>query len=174
MTTATLRTPRARKAHSSSVVGPAVRIRSILVPIDFSKASEKAFTYAVALAEQFEAKITLLYVYEPVTMPDFAGAFPLAIENDTMLATFKDKLQRLARKAAGPELVEEVLVRQGRAHHEITEAARTLKADIVVISTHGYSGIAHAVLGSVTERVVRHAPCPVLVVREHQHEIISG
>lgn len=174
MTTATLRAPRSRKSAAPVSTSP-VRIRSILVPTDFSDASTKALAYAAALAEQFEAKITLLYVNEPIAMPDFANSFPLAMENDTLISTFKENLERLVKKnLADPELVEKTIVRQGRAFHEITEAARTLKVDLIVISTHGYSGMAHAILGSVTERVVRHAPCPVLVVREHQHEIISG
>jgi nucleotide-binding universal stress UspA family protein len=62
--------------------------------------------------------------------------------------------------------VEKVLVRFGRSFHEITEAARNRKADLIIISTHGYTGLKHAVLGSTTERVVRYAPCPVLVVRQ--------
>jgi universal stress protein A len=174
MKTATLRTPRSTKS-SAAVLTPFVRIRSILVPVDFSHPSLKALDYAVALAEQFDARITLLYVSEPVTMPDFAGSFPLAIENETLLAAFKEKLEALRKKNVhDPELIEKVVVRQGRAFHEITEAARTLKSDLIVISTHGYSGFSRAILGSVTERVVRRAPCPVLVVREHQHEIISG
>jgi nucleotide-binding universal stress UspA family protein len=57
-------------------------------------------------------------------------------------------------------------VRFGRSFHEIAAAARTLKADLIIISTHGYTGLKHAVLGSTTERVVRHASCPVLVVRQ--------
>ena len=71
-------------------------------------------------------------------------------------------------KQAGvnPKLVEKLLVRFGRSYHEIAEAARTLKVDLIIISTHGYTGLKHAFLGSTTERVVRHAPCPVLVVRE--------
>ena len=63
-------------------------------------------------------------------------------------------------------MLEMVLVRFGRSFHEIAEAARTRKVDLIIISTHGYTGLKHAVLGSTTERVVRHAHCPVLVVRQ--------
>jgi universal stress protein A len=65
------------------------------------------------------------------------------------------------------------MTRIGRAFDEITAAAREQKADLIVISTHGYSGVKHVVLGSVAERVVRHAPCPVLVVREHERDFVE-
>jgi universal stress protein A len=151
-----------------------MRIQSILVPVDFSQPSLKALVYAAALAEQFDAKLTLLYVNEPTGMLDFAQGFPLMIDNDTLNVTCKARLADLAGKhSIEPAMVEKTLIRQGRPHHEITEAARTLKVDMIVISTHGYTGVTHAVLGSVTERVVRHAPCPVLVVREQEHDFVS-
>ena len=172
-------TLKSRRGHRSkeTVTRPkrAVRIRSILVPIDFSESSLKALDYAAALAEQFDAKLTLLYVNEPVATPDFATAFPLMMENDELIATCKTNLSNVATKnLIDGSRIEKVLVRQGRAYHEITEAARTLKVDVIVISTHGYTGLSHALLGSVAERVVRHAPCPVLVVRENEHEFITA
>jgi nucleotide-binding universal stress UspA family protein len=151
------------------------QIRSILVPVDFSKASSKALAYASALAEQFDAKVTLLYVIEPIAVPDFMAAFPLALGNDEVTETCRERLGKFARKAGVKNsLIEKALVRHGRPFAEITDAARTLKVDLIVISTNGYSGLNHALLGSVTERVVRVAPCPVLVVRENEHEFISA
>ena len=124
-------------------------------------------------AEQFGAKLTLLHVAEPVATPDFAATFPLTLENDKVMAVCKGKLEHLIKEQAiDPKLVEKALVRCGRSFHEITEAARTLKVDLIIISTHGYRGLKHALLGSTTERVVRHAPCPVLVVREREHEFV--
>jgi universal stress protein A len=141
------------------------RVRSILVPIDFSKPSEKALDYAVSLAKQFGAKLTLLSVIEPFPTPDFAY-YPLVVENDKIMAETKRRLEQVPIKAGvAPELVEKILVRNGKPHWEITNAAQTLKVDLIVISTHGYSGLAHVFMGSTAERVVRHAECPVLVVR---------
>ena len=141
------------------------QIRSILVPIDFSKPSEKALDYAVSLAKQFGAKLTLLNVVEPVATPDFAY-YPLLMENDKVVAETKRRLEQVPIKAGvASELVEKILVRNGKPHWEITNAAQTLKVDLIVISTHGYSGLAHVFMGSTAERVVRHAECPVLVVR---------
>ena len=148
-----------------------LQIESILVPIDFSPSSKKALAYAVPFAEQFGARITVLHVVEPVAAPDFANSFPLVVENDKVMALCKGRLLQLIReKEIEPNLVEKTLVRCGRSFHEIAEAARTLKVDLIIISTHGYTGVKHALMGSTTERVVRHAPCPVLVVREREHD----
>ena len=156
-----------------NLLSPLLQIKSILVPIDFSSSSKKALTYAVPFAEQFGAKLTLLHVVEPVATPDFANSSPLLMENDKVMAACKAKLELLIKqKAIERKIVEKTLVRQGRSFHEIADAARTLKVDLIIISTHGYTGLKHALLGSTTERVVRHAPCPVLVVREVEHEFV--
>ena len=108
-------------------------------------------------------------------MPDFANSFPLMMENAKIIAACKTQLELLTKqKAIKPEIVEKLLVRQGRSFHEIADAACTLKVDLIIISTKGYTGLKHALLGSTTERVVRHAPCPVLVVREREHEFVAG
>ena len=141
------------------------RIKSILVPIDFSPPSEKALDYAVSLANQFGAKLTLLNVVEPFPTPDFTY-YPLVMENDKIQAETKRRLEHVRVKARiDPQLVEKTLVRNGVPYREITDAARMLKVDLIVISTHGYTGLAHVFMGSTAERVVRHAECPVLVVR---------
>jgi nucleotide-binding universal stress UspA family protein len=141
------------------------QIRSILVPIDFSPPSAQALKYASVLATQFGAKITLLTVVQPVAMPDFAY-FPLMMENDKVNAQAKRELERIpVSQGLDSNLIEKVVVRNGVPFHEITGAAQTLKVDLIVISTHGYTGLKHVLLGSTAERVVRHAHCPVLVVR---------
>ena len=153
---------------------PSLGIKSILVPIDFSAPSRKALDYAVPFAKQFGAKLTLLHVIEPIPGPDFANSFPLMMENDKVVATAKGKLQMLVKQnAIDPKILERAVVSEGRAFHEIARAAENLKADLIIISTHGYTGLKHALLGSTTERVVRHAPCPVLVVRENEREFVS-
>ena len=141
-------------------------IRTLLVPTDFSEASENAVRYAVALAKHFDAKLTFLYVVEPVGTPDFATSFPLAMDDDKVACECKGALQKvIERNGIEPEFVEKVVVRYGRAYNEIAAAARSLRADLIVISTHGYTGLKHALLGSTTERLIRYARCPVLVVR---------
>jgi nucleotide-binding universal stress UspA family protein len=151
-----------------------LRIRSILVPTDFSAPSSKAVLYAMALAEAHDAKLTLLNVVEPIGgTPDFA-ANPLVIDSREMTERARKGLNRLVtREGIAPERIEKVLVRHGTPFHEITGAAAELKSDLIVIATHGYTGLKHVLLGSTAERVVRHAPCPVLVVREEEREFLT-
>jgi nucleotide-binding universal stress UspA family protein len=141
--------------------------KSILVPLDFSSESKKALAYAVPFARQLGARLTLLHVVEPVATPDFAQSFPLMLEDDKLMAAAKAELGRVVQTSnIEAKLMEKTLVRFGRSFHEITEAARTLKVDLIIIATHGHTGLKHVLLGSTAERVVRHAPCPVLVVRQ--------
>lgn len=164
---------RARPAAGAARIAPLLHIKSILVPTDFSPESEKALAYAVPLARAFGARLILLHVVEPIATPDFAKSFPLAMENDRRMADGKRHLERVARDIGiEPKLLGRIVVRYGRSFNEIADAARLLKADLIVISTHGYTGLKHALLGSTTERVVRHAPCPVLVVRPREHEFV--
>ena len=146
-----------------------LHLKTILVPVDFSGHSRKALRYAAAFAEQFGARLTLLNISEPrMYAPEFA-AVPLVMERDAELATRRKQLKALARESIEPRLLEKTLVRSGTPFHEITEAARTLRADLIILATHGYTGVKRVLLGSTAERVVRHAPCPVLVVREKEH-----
>lgn len=167
----TLSPSRVKTSHSSDATrspAPAfsVRIQSILVPIDFSESSKRTLKYALTFAEQFGAKLTLLYVVASVAIPDFAY-YPLLMENDKVTAAGYEELKKLcAIEKIDPRFIEKTLVRNGVAYCEITEAAKSLKVDLIVISTHGNTGLKHLMLGSTAERVVRHAGCPVLVVRE--------
>jgi universal stress protein A len=157
---------KARKSGTEDLALPFC-IKSILVPIDFSPHSKKALDYAVMFARQFNAKLTLVHVVEPVAMPDFVTSISLTMENDQSMAAGKKQLESLVKATGIPRnAVEKLLVRFGRSFHEIADAARTRKVDLIIISTHGYTGLKRALLGSTTERVVRHAPCPVLVVRQ--------
>ena len=167
--------PAARAPRGDTVielVPSLLKLKSILVPLDFSETAQKALVYAFKFAEQFGAKITLLAVVEPFVSPDFA-AFPLVMEPDKVMRATKDRLDTLIKKTGLPaQLIEKTLVRHGSPFFEITEAARTLKVDMIVLTTHGYSGLKHILMGSTAERVVRHAPCPVLVVRDNEHEFV--
>lgn len=149
-------------------------IKSILVPTDFSAASEKALAYAVPFARQFGAKLSLLHVVEPIATPDFARSFPLAMESGQVLAACKRHLKRIIKGLnIESRLLGKTLVCHGRSFNEIANVARKRKMDLIIISTHGFTGLKHALLGSTTERVVRHAPCPVLVVRPREREFVS-
>jgi universal stress protein A len=154
---------------------PRIGLRSILVPTDFSTPSTKAVIYALALADAFDAKVTLLNVIEPLAAtPDFA-VNPLIIDSREVMERAKEGLNHLvARKHIKRERIESLRVRHGTPFHEISQAAVELKSDLIVIATHGYTGLKHVLLGSTAERVIRHAPCPVLVVREEEKEFLAS
>ena len=169
---ARVRAPRRASTAVIELVPALVRIKSILVPIDFSETSAKALRYAVRMAEQFSSRITLLNVVEPVATPDFSY-HPLMLETEKMKESAKGRLDMLCRKLSLPgRLIEKTLVRYGTPFAEITAAAKTLKVDLIILTTHGYTGLKHVFMGSTAERVVRHAPCPVLTVREKEHEFV--
>jgi len=163
---------RAKKPAVIELVPALLKIKTILVPIDFSQTSKKALLYAIRMAEQFGSKIILLNVVEPVASPDFAY-HPLMLETDKIKSAAKSRLEALCREALlSPAMLDRVLVRYGTPFAEITGAARTLKADLIILTTHGHTGLKRVFLGSTAERVVRHAPCPVLTVREKEHEFV--
>jgi len=153
----------------------AVMLKKILVPTDFSASAGKALEYAVALAAQFEASITLLHIAEVGSMgyEHGAGDFP-RMESQLRIAAEKQIADCVGKGAAI-----EFKVGRGwpfggkRAYCEIVEVARKQRADLVVLSTHGFTGLDHLIMGSTAERVVRHAPCPVLVVRAREHDFVA-
>jgi universal stress protein A len=155
------------------LVPPFLNLKKILVPIDFSAMSKQAFQYALRFAEQFDCEIVLLHVVEPVSA--IAGT-PLAVdifaqpEDDTTAA--KAELAALAARSRNCPNSFTSAVRTGHAPNEITKAAKDLDVDLIMIATHGYTSWRHLCIGSTAERVVRTAPCPVLVVREKEHDFI--
>jgi universal stress protein A len=151
----------------------AIDLKKILVPVDFSDASRHALKYAFRLAEAFSAKLTLLYVFAPPPLPLLPSA-DVATHSEILrkdLARVQKKLIGFS-KAGGPGAVapSECTIRAGVPSHEIVEIAKSEDVDLIVIATHGYTGWKHFCIGSTAERVVRAAPCPVLVVREKEHE----
>ena len=150
-----------------------LHLKKILVPTDFSDTSKKAVQYALRFAEQFGCEIALLYVVEPAT--PMIGA-PLAFEPCAKKDEFSMAEKDLAVLAAeahtqGTHSVSS-FVRVGHAPNEITKTAKKLDVDLIIISTHGYTNWRHLCIGSTADRVVRTAPCPVLVVREKEHEFV--
>ena len=150
---------------------PALRFKRILTPIDFSTASKNAIKYAFRLAEEFGAELTLLHVLEPASATSF-NAIPGATPFCELDFATAEKNLRSAVASARKEKSERPRwkIRVGVPSHEIVEAAREGDVDLIVIATHGYTGWKHFCIGSTAERVVRAAPCPVLVVREKEHE----
>jgi nucleotide-binding universal stress UspA family protein len=136
----------------------------ILVPTDFSDPSKRALKCAARFVAHFGSKVTLIHVIEPVMSPDFTN-FPLALDEDKVLETARQRLASLGRAHIDTHHLEAPVVRSGNPFHEIAETARELHIDLIIIATHGYTGIKRALLGSTAERVVRYAQCPVMTVR---------
>ena len=152
----------------------ATDLKRILVPVDFSPLSRKAIHYATRLGQLFGAELNLFHVVEPEVPPAFDG-FMIAPPPISGCATngYANRLDSLAGsvRTAGVSQVRST-VRTGLAAFEIVEAAKELDVDLIVIATHGYTGWKHFAIGSTAERVVRAAPCPVLVVRDKEHEFV--
>lgn len=152
-----------------------IQLRRILVPTDFSSFSQCALDYACALEERFGSELHLLHV-----VSDYV---PMAPEGGLMLPDSEGYRQELVA-AAAQELANlpapgthstSCVVRKvcvGTPFVEIIRYAREHEADLIVIGSHGRSGLAHVLMGSVAERVVRNAGCPVLVVRPGQHGFV--
>ena len=138
-------------------------IRTILVPTDFSPFSLKALTYGCAVAKKFGATLHLLHVNDVQFEPALAPFLAAGMELDHKM---RRRLRLVAAKCAVPIGPARCHVRKGKAFDQICHEAKQLGADLIIISTHGYTGLKHMLLGSTAERVVRHASCPVLVVRD--------
>jgi nucleotide-binding universal stress UspA family protein len=151
--------------ESSTNSAPAVSPHTILVPVDFSTPGREALAYAVAFAARCEAKLLVLHVVEIPYVGSGLGEIELPPVEADIREPVAENLARMVNEIVAGRVPVETLTRTGQPWFEITEAARELRADLVIVGTHGYTGLKHVLMGSTAERVVRHAPCPVLVVR---------
>jgi len=145
---------------------PLVRLKRILAPVDFSENSEKALHYVRTFAGRFDADLVLLHVVEPTIIPDNFGMIPPAYEQvgQALVKTAEERLARMAHDLSSVAGEVRCLVQVGRAAWEIVRVAEEVKADLIVITTHGYTGLKHVLMGSTAELIVRHAPCAVMTV----------
>jgi nucleotide-binding universal stress UspA family protein len=146
----------------------------ILVPTDFSHPSNDALAYAKGLAETFSASIHLLHVVEnPLSQPWALEAY--AIPLDEVLADFKARgqkeLEETMPQADRKKYHAELVIGVGSPFSEILDYAKAHHVDLIVMGTRGRGAVAHVILGSVAERVVRYAPCPVLTVRQGKEQV---
>jgi len=152
---------------------PAFKLKKILVPVDFSQCSQKALQYAIPFARQFGAALTLFNVvpgYLPV--PEM-GVVDVSLMETQMHQAAERELAALKQRHVASGIATECVVRLGNPYHEIVVAAKEMNMDLIILSTHGRTGLKYVFMGSTAEHVVRYAPCPVLVVREHEHEFVS-
>lgn len=148
---------------------PNFRIKKVVVPVDFSEPSMKALQYAIAVAKEFEAELILIHAIQPIpVVPDLPAATPELEEQLKKEAT--NSLTKLS------EGIKDVPCRQivcvGQPARQIVAEAKQQQADLIIVATHGRTGLAHFFLGSVAEQVVRLAACPVLVVRQEEKDFV--
>jgi universal stress protein A len=139
-----------------------VTIRQILVPVDFSAPSLQALDYAVKLAKSLRAAVAVLFVVEPLYS---AGDFGVLLEEQQRLG--HEELARLGARLKKRSVACRMLMGRGTAYQVIANEAQRIRADLIVMATHGRTGLSHLVMGSVAARVVRTAACPVLTLHPH-------
>ena len=148
-------------------------MKKILVPIDFSEYSKNALKYSVTFAKQFGAELVLVYVVEPPIYPaDFSfGQMHLPNIENELRSHGKQELDRLAQIQIAGQVRARTLICTGKPFIEIIKTARVENVDLIIIATHGHTGVEHILFGGTAEKIVRKAPCPVLVVRRQGDEL---
>jgi nucleotide-binding universal stress UspA family protein len=160
--------------RDESLLTPGFRLKRILVPLDFSECARKALQYAIPFAGMCDARLLLLHVVQlSYTAGELGPPEALLVDADASQGA-EQRLRDLASQAVGHQAAWETVVRMGLPSDEIVQAAQDLNADLIILSTHGHTGLKHMLLGSVAEAVVRRAPCPVLTVRLHEHDVVPS
>ena len=137
----------------------------MLAPVDFSQSSDRALQYALDFATRSNAHLLLLHVVEAFPIDYMLGIKSAEQTNKWQLKQARTRLQELSLKVIGDSPIStESMVKFGKPFHEIAQVAKAEAIDLIIIATHGYTGLKHIQLGSTAEMVVRYAPCPVLVL----------
>ncbi len=151
-----------------------IRIQRVLLPTDFSTYSATATKYACELATKFDAELHVLHALEihAVAAPDFGMGLALPRYMEESRAAAEQAMTKTvdAQWASNRKVVHAIV--EGSPRAEIVRYARDKDVDLIVLTTHGRSGLAHVLMGSVAESVVRTAPCPVLTVRPQGHQFV--
>ncbi|MEN3037843.1 MAG: universal stress protein [Candidatus Kryptonium sp.] len=143
-----------------------MRIKKILLPTDLSPASISAFKYAKSLAEKYGASIYVLYILENIPILAIHG-LDLTLERveKNMEENAKQQLEKIVKENLKTKNKVQIFIRKGVVDDEILKFADEKKVDLIVMGTHGRTGIEYTLLGSITEKIVRKAKCPVLTIK---------
>lgn len=141
-----------------------MEIKRILAPVDFSDYSEKALNWAATIAEQWSSQVYLCHIIPQPSYPSMIGGDDLAKFETGLQSAAETQLQDLVSKLQNKNVQATIRISLGEPFNDICRIAEEERIDLIIMGTHGRTGLSHALLGSVAERVVRHAPCPVLVV----------
>ncbi len=152
-----------------------LKIERILCPIDFSAFSSKAYDYAESMARHYGAKLFLEHVIRPFAEPYAYWMYPGGVKyiSSNLCASAEKELQEFLKTHAHNGTQTERVVREGVATESILSFAEEQRMDLIVMGTHGRQGFDHLTMGSVTEKVLRKARCPVLAVRKPTHDFVS-
>ena len=152
-----------------------IQIKKILTPTDFSPQSKEALRYAVELAKVHEAEILLAHVMEPPIYPTMFEGAAVAVPplDESFRKQLEEHLESVRQEEVG-DIPSKISVREGSPCTELSELAQEEDVDLIVIATHGYTGLKHMLLGSTAEKMVRNAPCPVLTVRQKAKDICKS
>jgi len=143
-----------------------IQLRRILVPVDFSEHAQPVLEWAAHLAAEHGSKVILLHAYHlPVEFQQLEGAYLPQDFWTNVKSEAQQNLETYRADLAKQGVETETVVREGYPATVIEEEAERLEVDLIVIGTHGLSGLKHLLLGSIAERVVQKAPCPVLTVK---------
>ncbi len=152
-----------------------INLKKIVVPQDFSEYSLHALKYAVTLAGLFGSELIVIHVVEPIVYPaDFSfGQVSIPAMEEEIRKHSEEQLNDLIAKEIPGDIRTTSVIRVGKPFIEIVEISKSENADLIVISSHGRTGMDHVLFGSTADKVVRKAPCPVLTVRPHEHEFVT-
>ncbi len=152
-----------------------VKIERILCPSDFSDSSERAYDYGLSLARHYNAELYLLHVVRPVIIgyPEYAVPDSVNTFYGELSEYAEEQLREFAKTHAAGDVQAKVVVEEGVVTESIIDFARDNSVDLIVMGTHGRRGFQRLTLGSVTERVLRKAGCPVLAVRRPAHDFVA-
>jgi nucleotide-binding universal stress UspA family protein len=152
-----------------------ISLRKIVVPQDFSEYSLHALKYAVTLGGLFNSELLVLHVVEPIVYPaDFSfGQVSIPAMEEEIRKHSEEQLNELVAREIPKNVKAVPIIRVGKPFIEIIDIAKSENADLIVISSHGRTGVDHVLFGSTADKVVRKAPCPVLTVRPHEHEFVT-
>ena len=156
---------------------PVFLLERILCPVDFSDLSRKGLVYAASFAARYRARLYVLHVMDFSLLYGYSleslGESANRVEAD-MEEVSRGKMQAFVTEGVRGVCEVEREIRKGKPFVEIIRFARERDVDLIVLSTHGHGGLAHGLIGSTAERVVRKAPCPVLTVRAVEHEFVTA
>lgn len=154
-----------------------IEIKIILCPLDFSEFSIRAYRHALSLAEHYQAKLVAQHIVEVWRHPSASFAVTANLYDEycqTLRGNGKEQLQEFVKRHTYNEIEPELIVDEGTAADVILSFAQERETDLIVMGTHGLRGFDRLMLGSVTDRVMRAASCPVLAVREPPHDLVAA